>query len=104
MLNYYLVINSYQGKKIINNALEESLKNVILQNFKKNKCELIDIKIEDKSKVIINFCAPPHIKLSALVNSLKTVSSRLIRKEFKSYLDSYDMGSHFWEMKYYIYT
>lgn len=75
-----------------------------MQNFKKHQCELKDIKIENESKVVINFSAPPHIKLSVLVNSLKTVSSRLIRKEFKSYLDSYDMGSHFWEMKYYIHT
>ncbi|MCK9454004.1 IS200/IS605 family transposase [Sulfurimonas sp.] len=103
-LNYYLVVSIFEDKKIIYDALEENLKNIILQNIDKHKCELIDITIEEQSKVIIHFSAPPHIKLSSFVNNLKTVSSRLIRRDFKSLLERKDMGAHFWDMEYHIYT
>jgi putative transposase len=103
-LKYYLVVSIFEGKKIINDELEENLKNIILQNIEKHTCELIDIKIEDQSKVIIYFNAPPHIKLSALVNNLKTVSSRLIRKDFKSLLKKNNLDKHFWAMEYHIFT
>ena len=62
------------------------------------------IEIKDKKSVEINFQAPPQVQLSILVNNLKTVSSRLIRKEFKEYLDDCGMTKHLWDMKYYIYT
>lgn len=103
-LNYYLVVSIFEGKKIINDELEENLKNIILQNIEKHKCELTEIKIENQSKVIIYFSAPPYIKLSVLVNNLKTVSSRLIRRDFKSLLEEKDLNEHFWAMEYYIYT
>jgi len=103
-LRYYLVVSIFEGKKIINDELEVNLKNIILQNIEKHKCELIEIKIEDQSKVIIYFSAPPYIKLSIFVNNLKTVSSRLIRRDFKSLLEEKKLHEHFWAMEYYIYT
>lgn len=103
-LEYNLVVSTYKGKNIINNSIEKYLKHVIEQNFEKHKCELIEVKVEAESKVIINFSAPPHIKLSTLVNNFKTVSSRLIRKEFKVYLDGNGMDKHLWDMEYYINT
>lgn len=103
-LNYYLVVSIFEDKKIIYDALEENLKNIILQNIDKHKCELIDITIEERSKVIIHFSAPPHIKLSILVNNLKTVTSRLIRKDFKSLLKENNFEKHFWAMEYHIFT
>ena len=103
-LNYTLVVSTYNNCKIITDKLEKSLKYVILQNFKQHNCELVDVKIEDQSKVTINFTAPPHIKLSVLVNNFKTVSSRLIRKEFQKYLESKGIEKHMWKMEYYIFT
>lgn len=103
-LNYNLVVSTYKSKNIINSTIEKYLKYVIEQNFEKHKCEVLEVKIEQESKVVIAFSAPPHIKLSALVNNFKTVSSRLIRKEFKSYLDSNNMDMHLWDMEYYINT
>ena len=103
-LKYYLVVSIIEGKKIICNELKENLKNIILQNIEMHTCELIDIRIEDQSKVIIHFSAPPHIKLSMLVNNLKTVSSRLIRKDFKSLLRENNLDKNFWAMEYHVFT
>lgn len=103
-LNYNLVVRIYKDKKIINYSIEEYLKYVIEKNFEKHNCKVEAVIINDLSEMRIKFSAPPHIKLSVLVNNFKTVSSRLIRKEYKEYLEKRGLEKHFWEMEYYIYT
>ena len=49
---------------------------------------------------IISAEAPPQIQLSKLVNSLKTVSSRLIKKKFNEHLKKYYWKSAFWSRSY----
>ena len=48
------------------------------------------------------FDAPPQVQLSKLVNNLKTVSSRLIRKEFSEQLKPYYWKPYFWSNSYLI--
>ncbi|WP_285708259.1 IS200/IS605 family transposase [Microtetraspora sp. NBRC 16547] len=43
----------------------------------------------------------PKVALSALVNSLKGVSARLLRKEFPSHVRKYLWGGHFWPPSYF---
>jgi putative transposase len=43
---------------------------------------------------------PPKVALSALVNSLKGVSSRLVRKEKFPEITSRLWGDHFWSPSY----
>lgn len=38
---------------------------------------------------------PPKVRLSKLVNSLKGVSARLLRKEYDSHVRRYLWGGHF---------
>ena len=103
-LNYNLVVTTFEEKQIINNLIEKELKNIIFKNLKNHKCSEIKIIVEKNKSVIIKFHAPPQIQLSILVNNLKTVSSRLIRKKFEEYLEGCGITTHLWEMKYYIYT
>lgn len=44
---------------------------------------------------------PPTVELSRLVNSLKGVSSRLLRKEFSSHTSKYLWGGQFWSPSYF---
>jgi len=46
------------------------------------------------------FETPPQIQLSKLVNTLKTVSSRLIKKDYEEYLKKYYYKSAFWSRSY----
>jgi putative transposase len=43
---------------------------------------------------------PPKVALSTLVNSLKGVSARLLRKEFPSHVRTHLWGGHFWSPSY----
>lgn len=45
-----------------------------------------------------------HFQLSKLVNNFKTVSSRLIRKEYKTRIDRYYFKPMFWSRSYFIVT
>jgi putative transposase len=65
--------------------------------------ELIEFNGEhDHVHLLINF--PPTIQLSRLVNSLKGVSSRMLRKEYGSHLSTKLWGGHLWARSYYIGT
>jgi putative transposase len=50
------------------------------------------------------FSAMPKVALSALVNNLKTVSSRLIRKEFKQEVSKVYWKPVFWQRSYCLLT
>jgi len=45
---------------------------------------------------------PPDVAISKLVNNLKTVSSRLIRKEFSEYVNSFYQKPVFWTGAYFV--
>lgn len=44
---------------------------------------------------------PPKVALSTLVNSLKGVSARLLRKEYDTHVRRYLWGGHFWSPSYF---
>ncbi|MFF0312051.1 IS200/IS605 family transposase [Streptosporangium sp. NPDC004379] len=44
---------------------------------------------------------PPKVALSTLVNSLKGVSARLLRKEYPAHIREYLWGGHFWSPSYF---
>ncbi|PSP36294.1 MAG: IS200/IS605 family transposase [Cyanobacteria bacterium QS_8_48_54] len=55
-----------------------------------------------RRNVINNEILSPHIQLSKLIANLKTVSSRLIRKEFRSEVNRYYRESVFWTGAYFV--
>ena len=48
----------------------------------------------------ILFEAPPQVQLSKIINTLKTVSSRLIKKKYDEHLKKYYWKSAFWSRSY----
>ncbi|GAA3837858.1 hypothetical protein GCM10022403_082980 [Streptomyces coacervatus] len=44
---------------------------------------------------------PPKVQLPKLVNSLKGVSARLLRKEYDTHVRRYLQGGHFWSGSYF---
>ena len=45
---------------------------------------------------------PPTVQLSRLVNSLKGVSARMLRKQRSSQVRKYLWGTHFWSPSYFV--
>ena len=52
----------------------------------------------------VYFSAPPQVRLSGLINNYKTVSARLIRKEFPSELMPYYWKPSFWSRSCFLST
>lgn len=62
--------------------------------------ELVEFNGEDDHvHLLIHY--PPTVELSRLVNSLKGVSSRILRKEFSAHVRRFLWGGHFWSPSYF---
>ena len=58
----------------------------------------------DQDHIHILFSTKPQVQLSKLVNTYKTVTSRLLRKEFAEFLKPYYWKPYFWSRSYLICT
>lgn len=65
------------------------------------KSEILEIET-DSDHVHILFETSPQTQLSTLINNYKTVTSRLLRKEFSDTLEPYYWKPHFWSDTYFI--
>ena len=101
-LKYHLVVATKFRHKVINKQLLKTLitlsKNIFEEKW---NCEILQISGE-KDHLHIFFEAPPQVQLSKLINNFKTVSSRLIRKEYEDYLKPYYWKPYFWNNSYLI--
>lgn len=78
-------------------------KDIFAATLEKWKCELIEANGEsDHMHFLIS--TPPDINLRRLVNNLKTVSSRLLRKEFASELATVYRKPVLWHRAYFLVT
>jgi len=99
-LKFHLVLVTKDRCKIINAEMLERLREIMTATCQKWRCKLENF-YGDESHVYLSIDFPPEVQLSKLVNNLKTVSSRLIRKEFKACIDSFCKDA-FWHGTYYI--
>lgn len=101
-LQYHVVVVTKYRRKVINEKIKEELiaisKNIFENNY---NCKIIEINT-DKDHIHILFSASPQIQLSKLINSFKTVSSRLIRKNNAEFLKNFYWKPYFWSSSYYI--
>jgi putative transposase len=79
----------------------ERLKQITLHLFTGWDYEIIEMNGEEDHLHIL-FSAPPQIQLSKDINSFKTVTSRLIRKEFADHLKRFYWKPYFWSRSYLI--
>lgn len=54
---------------------------------------------DDHVHLLVHY--PPKVALSKLVNSLKGVSARMLRKEFGGHVGEHLHGDHFWSGSYF---
>ena len=102
LLQYHLVVVTKYRHKVINNELKDRLIEIsysIIENDWESK--IISINT-DEDHVHILFETSPQTQLSKLINNYKTVTSRLIRKEFSKQLEQYYWKTYFWSDTYFI--
>lgn len=101
-LSYHLVVVTKYRHKVIDEAIKKRLIAIFTEILEERwGCQLVEINT-DEDHLHVLFNAPPQVQLSKLVNNLKTVSSRLIRKEFSEQLSPYYWKPYFWSNSYLI--
>ncbi len=100
-LNIHLVLVTKYRRKMINREILNRLQEIFSATCQKWRSELREFNGEvDHVHLLINY--PPDVEVSKLVNNLKTVSSRLIRKEFADFVNSVYSKPAFWSGAYFV--
>lgn len=100
-LKYHLVLTTKYRRKCINKELYTFLEEETRRLFELWDVDLIEMN-HDADHIHILMEAPPQVQLSKLINNYKTVTSRLMRKEFTNYLNQFYWKDNFWNRSYLI--
>jgi putative transposase len=77
----------------------QRLESIFRATLSKWQCSIVSFSGET-DHVHILFEAHPSLNLSQLIANLKTVGSRLIRKEYSGYLANFFWKPYFWSSSY----
>ncbi len=100
-IHLHLVLVTKYRRKIITAAMIERMAEIFQNICKKKKSSMLQFDGEsDHVHLLIDL--HPDNNISQLVASLKSASSRIIRKEFKSEIDKTYSKPVFWSGSYYI--
>ena len=98
-LHVHLVFVTKYRRKVLNAQTRKRLNEIFTDVCHNFEAELVEMNGEDDHvHVLVNY--PPKVALSKLVNSLKGVSSRLLRKEFPE-LDNRFYKGVLWSPSYF---
>jgi len=98
-LQYHLVLVTRYRRKCLTKELLQRVHEIA-----KNVCEMSDVELlqfggeSDHAHMIISM--HPNVMPSKLVNSIKTVTSRLLRKEFPNHLKKFFSKPTLWTRAY----
>jgi len=98
-IKLHLVLVTKYRYKVINDEVHNRLKQIIENTCIKWECECLEFNSElDHAHALLD--VNPKVAPAKLINNLKTVSSRLIRKEFGNYLAKYYRKPVLWSIGY----
>lgn len=95
----HIVLVTKYRKKVITPEILERLKEIFSKLCLSQKCDLAEFNGEsDHVHLLIDMA--PDISVSKLVNILKTISSREVRREFKEHVNQFYWKPVFWTTAY----
>jgi len=99
MMHVHLVFVTKYRKKVFTNETLDAVEKIFSEVCKDFEAELVEFEgEEDHIHLLVDY--PPKVSVSKLVNSLKGVSSRLLRKEYPSMDRNYYKGA-LWSPSYF---
>lgn len=102
-LKYNLILVTKNNRECINKEMEKKL-DVIFKELVENKNGSILDFNSRANFIYLYFELPVNLNLADFLTNLKTVSSRLIRRDFKEYLKGFYENGGFWSENYCIFT
>ena len=101
LLTAHIVFVTKYRRRVINKDVLEYLQIVFYDTCQKWNVSLVEFNGElDHVHLLVRY--HPKIELSKFIANLKTVSSRLIRKEFDEYLSTIYKKPVFWTGSYFV--
>ncbi len=100
-LQVHLVLVTKYRKKVIDKAILTRLEQIFRDTCFKWESSVVEFNGEpDHIHLLIDY--NPKVQISKFVNNLKTVSSRLIRKEFAEHVGKFYYKPVFWTGAYFV--
>ncbi|MGH2416115.1 MAG: IS200/IS605 family transposase [Microcystaceae cyanobacterium] len=100
-LTVHIVFVTKYRRQVISPTMLNRCGKIFQETCDKWDCELVEFNGEsDHVHLLVNFA--PQVQLSKLIANLKTVSSRLLRKEFTDVLERVYSKPVFWTGSYFI--
>lgn len=100
LLHVHLVFVTKYRKKVFTNTVLEYLELILSAVCDDFEAKLVEFNgEEDHVHLLVNY--PPKISISKLVNSLKGVSSRMLRKNKFPSVEKALWGGHLWSPSYF---
>ncbi len=100
-LSIHLVLVTKYRRKVINQKMLKRLEEIFIDTCQKWECQVKEFNGEsDHVHLLIDI--NPKVQISAFANNLKTVSSRLIRKEFPQQCALVFSKPVFWKIGYFV--
>jgi putative transposase len=100
-LSIHLVFVTKYRKPVINAQILSRLEEIFRETCLKWDTTLTEMNGE-KDHVHLLISINPKVQISAFANNLKTVSSRLIRKEFPDHCAKFYRKAVFWKIGYFV--
>ena len=102
-MKYHLVLVTKYRRKCFTNAMLDRLEEICRKNCHQWEIELVEFGGEaDHIHLLLDM--HPNIMPSKFINNLKTVTSRLIRKEYADHLKKYYWKPVLWTRAYCLIT
>ena len=102
-LHAHIVFVTKYRKKVITAEILHSLEQIFFRLCHDKKCRLVEFNGEaDHVHLLVEFS--PDTTLSTLVGSLKSVSSRLIRRDYPEHVAKFYWKPVFWTSAYCVIT
>lgn len=99
-LHAHLVFTPIYRRKVFTEEMLYRCEAIMIEVCDNFGAALVEFNGEhDHVHLLVHY--PPKVALSVLVNSLKGVSARLLRKEFGPHVRHYLWGGHFWSPSYF---
>ena len=100
-INLHIVFVTKYRQKVITNEILKDLEKIFSRLCNNVKSELVEFNGEsDHVHLLVDIS--PDIAPSKLVNTLKTISSRMIRKKYEEYLKPFYGKPVFWTGAYFV--
>ena len=97
---HFVFVTKYR-KKVINAPILDRMHEIFTNICIKTNCILIEFSGEqDHVHLLVDY--HPDNNISDFTSSLKSASSRIIRKEFKEHIEKFYRRPFFWSSSYYV--